>query len=72
MIRGWRGTDNRRSVDLNLYSSWLTGKRVSVEARDGVPSYTGTTAGLTPQGFLLVAGDDGQVHTVLSGGLREP
>jgi BirA family biotin operon repressor/biotin-[acetyl-CoA-carboxylase] ligase len=57
---------------LSLYSTWLTGKRVRVEARDGVPSYTGTTAGLNPQGFLLVAGDDGQLHTVLSGGLREP
>ena len=60
-------TDN-----LSLYSSWITGKRVRVEARDGVPGYTGTTAGLNPNGFLLVAGDDGQIHTVLSGGLREP
>ena len=25
-----------------------------------------------PHGFLLVNGDDGQLHTVLSGGLREP
>jgi len=41
-------------------------------ARDGDPGYTGTTAGLNPSGFLLVAGDDGQVHTVLSGGIREP
>jgi BirA family biotin operon repressor/biotin-[acetyl-CoA-carboxylase] ligase len=72
MIRGWRGTDNRRTPDLNLRSSWLQGKRVRVEARDGDPGYTGTTAGLNPQGFLLVAGDDGQLHTVLSGGLREP
>jgi BirA family biotin operon repressor/biotin-[acetyl-CoA-carboxylase] ligase len=64
---GPRTTDN-----LSLYSSWITGKRVRVEARDGVPSYTGTTAGLNPQGFLLVAGDDGQLHTVLSGGLRDP
>ena len=37
----------------------------------GTPGYTGTTAGLNPSGFLLVAGDDGQIHTVLSGGLRE-
>jgi BirA family biotin operon repressor/biotin-[acetyl-CoA-carboxylase] ligase len=72
MIRGWRGTDNRRSVDLNLYSTWISGKRVRVEARDGVPGYTGTTAGLNPQGFLLVNGDDGRLYTVLSGGLREP
>jgi BirA family biotin operon repressor/biotin-[acetyl-CoA-carboxylase] ligase len=53
-------------------STWIKGKRVRIEPRDGVPGYTGTTAGLNPQGFLLVAGDDGQIHTVLSGGLREP
>lgn len=53
-------------------SSWIDGKRVRVEARNGVPGYTGTTAGLNPNGFLVVAGDDGQLHTVLSGGLREP
>jgi BirA family biotin operon repressor/biotin-[acetyl-CoA-carboxylase] ligase len=57
---------------LSLYSTWITGKRVRVEPRDHDPGgYTGTTAGLDPQGFLLVAGDDGQLHTVLSGGLRE-
>jgi BirA family biotin operon repressor/biotin-[acetyl-CoA-carboxylase] ligase len=61
-----------RTSNLSLYSTWITGKRVRVEARDGAPGYTGTTAGLNPGGFLLVAGDDGQVHTVLSGGLREP
>jgi BirA family biotin operon repressor/biotin-[acetyl-CoA-carboxylase] ligase len=67
-------TDNLQpaTCNLSLYSSWIKGKRVRVEARDSVPSYTGTTAGLNPQGFLLVAGDDGQIHTVLSGGLREP
>jgi len=54
------------------FSSWINGKRVRVEARDGVPSYTGTSAGLDSQGFLRVAGDDGELHTVLSGGLREP
>src|ERR1035437_5462363 len=58
--------------DLTQFSSWLKGKRVRVEARDGDPGYTGTTAGLDPQGFLLVLGDDGPIHTVLSGGLREP
>lgn len=55
-----------------LCSTWIKGKRVRVERRDGAPGYTGTTAGLNPQGFLLVNGDDGQLHTVLSGGLREP
>jgi BirA family biotin operon repressor/biotin-[acetyl-CoA-carboxylase] ligase len=53
-------------------STWIKGKRVRVEPRDGVPGYTGTTAGLNPHGFLLVNGDDGQLHTVFSGGLREP
>lgn len=52
-------------------STWISGKHVRVEARDGRPGYTGTTAGLNPQGFLIVHGDDGQLHTVLSGGLRE-
>ena len=59
-------------LDPTECSTWLLGKRVRVEARDGDPGYTGTTAGLNPSGFLLVAGDDGQIHTVLSGGLREP
>jgi BirA family biotin operon repressor/biotin-[acetyl-CoA-carboxylase] ligase len=58
--------------NLTQCSTWISGKRVRVEARDGVPSYTGTTAGLNPSGFLLVATDDGQLRTVLSGGLREP
>ena len=56
----------------SFYSTWISGKRVRVEARDGVPGYTGTTAGLNPNGFLLVNGDDGQLYTVLSGGLRDP
>jgi BirA family biotin operon repressor/biotin-[acetyl-CoA-carboxylase] ligase len=64
-------TSNR--LDLAQYSSWISGKRVRVEARDDDHGgYTGITAGLDPSGFLLVHGDDGQLHTVLSGGLREP
>ncbi|HEV2646753.1 MAG TPA: biotin--[acetyl-CoA-carboxylase] ligase [Acidobacteriaceae bacterium] len=59
-------------LDLAPYSTWITNKRVRVEPREGLPVYTGTTAGLNPAGFLLVQGDDGQLHTVLSGGLREP
>ena len=64
-------------TQLASLSTWISGKRVRVEARDPTPGdpfpgYTGITAGLDAQGFLLVAGDDGQVHTVLSGGLREP
>jgi BirA family biotin operon repressor/biotin-[acetyl-CoA-carboxylase] ligase len=61
-----------QTYNLSQYSTWITGKRIRVEPRDGLPGYTGTTAGLGPGGFLLVDGDDGQPHTVLSGGLREP
>jgi BirA family biotin operon repressor/biotin-[acetyl-CoA-carboxylase] ligase len=71
-IRALTSNPVPRTSNLTAFSSWITGKRVRVEARDGIPSYTGTTAGLNPSGFLLVAGDDGQIHTVLSGGLREP
>ena len=62
-----------RTSDPTQYSSWISGKRVRVETRDNDPGgYTGITAGFNPSGFLLVHGDDGQLHTVLSGGLREP
>jgi BirA family biotin operon repressor/biotin-[acetyl-CoA-carboxylase] ligase len=55
--------------DLAQYSTWVTGKHVHVDEGRG---YTGITAGLDANGFLLVAGDDGVLHTVFSGGLREP
>jgi BirA family biotin operon repressor/biotin-[acetyl-CoA-carboxylase] ligase len=62
-----------RTSDLTQFSSWISGKRVRVEERNDDPGgYTGITAGLDRSGFLLVNGDDGQLHTVLSGGLREP
>lgn len=48
-------------------STWVEGKRVRVDEEGG---YTGTTAGLDRRGFLLVTGDDGILHTVLSGGVR--
>ena len=48
-------------------SSWVSGKRVSVDEAGG---YTGVTDGLDARGFLRVAGDDGMLHTVLSGGVR--
>jgi BirA family biotin operon repressor/biotin-[acetyl-CoA-carboxylase] ligase len=48
-------------------SSWVRGKRVRVDEDGG---YTGVTTGLNPRGFLRVAGDDGELHTVLSGGVR--
>jgi BirA family biotin operon repressor/biotin-[acetyl-CoA-carboxylase] ligase len=49
-------------------SSWVRGRQVRVEESGG---YTGVTAGLDQRGFLLVDGDDGVMHTVLSGGVRE-
>jgi BirA family biotin operon repressor/biotin-[acetyl-CoA-carboxylase] ligase len=49
-------------------STWVRGKRVSVPEQGG---YTGVTAGLDAQGYLLVDGDDGLRRTVLSGGVRE-
>jgi BirA family biotin operon repressor/biotin-[acetyl-CoA-carboxylase] ligase len=48
-------------------STWVQGKPVHVPEQGG---YTGTTAGLDPQGFLLVDADDGKQRTVLSGGVR--
>ena len=48
-------------------STWVADKRVRVDEDGG---YTGTTAGLDSRGFLLVSGDDGRTHTVLSGGVR--
>jgi BirA family transcriptional regulator, biotin operon repressor / biotin---[acetyl-CoA-carboxylase] ligase len=48
-------------------SSWVHGKRVRVDESGG---YTGVTDGLDARGFLRVAGDDGVLHTVLSGGVR--
>jgi BirA family biotin operon repressor/biotin-[acetyl-CoA-carboxylase] ligase len=48
-------------------STWVRGKRVRVDEGGG---YTGVTDGLDQRGFLRVAGDDGRLHTVLSGGVR--
>ena len=48
-------------------STWVEGRRVRVDEGGG---YTGVTAGLDHRGFLLVSGDDGVLHTVLSGGVR--
>lgn len=49
-------------------SSYVRGRRVHVDL-PGAP-LTGTTAGLTPDGYLLVDGDDGRRHTILAGGVR--
>lgn len=48
-------------------SSWVAGKRVSVDEGGG---YTGVTDGLDSQGFLRVIGDDGLSYTVMSGSVR--
>jgi BirA family transcriptional regulator, biotin operon repressor / biotin---[acetyl-CoA-carboxylase] ligase len=48
-------------------SSWVRGKRVRVDEGGG---YTGVTTGLDARGFLRVAGDDGKLHIVFSGGVR--
>jgi BirA family transcriptional regulator, biotin operon repressor / biotin---[acetyl-CoA-carboxylase] ligase len=59
---------NPRLLDrFTAASSWVTGKPVSVDEAGG---YTGVTDGLDARGFLRVAGDDGVLHTVLSGGVR--
>jgi BirA family biotin operon repressor/biotin-[acetyl-CoA-carboxylase] ligase len=49
-------------------SSYVRGRRVRVDQEGGV--VTGTTAGLTPDGFLLVRGDDQREHVILAGGVR--
>ncbi|QHN02166.1 biotin--[acetyl-CoA-carboxylase] ligase [Granulicella sp. WH15] len=54
-------------------SSWVRGKRVQVgydSEREPDGGYTGVTAGLDARGFLQVQGDDGRLHTVISGGVR--
>jgi BirA family biotin operon repressor/biotin-[acetyl-CoA-carboxylase] ligase len=56
---------------LNMFyrcSSYARGKRVVVEAVDGVVE--GTTAGLDPSGFLMVEQDDGTKRLILAGGVR--
>jgi BirA family transcriptional regulator, biotin operon repressor / biotin---[acetyl-CoA-carboxylase] ligase len=64
-----RGTSTHAGLlqRFSAASSWVQGKRVSVDEAGG---YTGVTDGLDTRGFLRVAGDDGKLHTVLSGGVR--
>jgi BirA family transcriptional regulator, biotin operon repressor / biotin---[acetyl-CoA-carboxylase] ligase len=50
-------------------SSYANGKRVRVS--NGSESYTGTTAGLGPEGLLHVRRDDGQLVTVITGDVAE-
>jgi BirA family biotin operon repressor/biotin-[acetyl-CoA-carboxylase] ligase len=56
---------------LNMFyksSSYARGKRVVVEAVDGIVE--GTTAGLDPSGFLMIEQDDGTRRLILAGGVR--
>jgi BirA family transcriptional regulator, biotin operon repressor / biotin---[acetyl-CoA-carboxylase] ligase len=50
-------------------SSFAQGHRVRVDTGSG--SYAGTTAGLSPEGLLLVAKDDGPLMTVIAGDVTE-
>jgi BirA family biotin operon repressor/biotin-[acetyl-CoA-carboxylase] ligase len=69
LIEQFRGTMSGPGLleRFTAASSWVRGKRVRVDEDGG---YTGVTDGLDPRGFLRVAGDDGVLHTVLSGGVR--
>ena len=49
-------------------SSYAAGRRVTVDLPDGAVS--GTTAGLSPEGFLILRKDDGTDTLVLAGGVR--
>lgn len=49
-------------------SSYVAGRRVSVELPAG--DVKGTTAGLTPEGFLRLRTDDGEEITITAGGVR--
>jgi BirA family transcriptional regulator, biotin operon repressor / biotin---[acetyl-CoA-carboxylase] ligase len=50
-------------------SSYARGKRVRVS--NGEESYTGTTAGLGPEGLLQVEREDGRMTTVIAGDVAE-
>jgi BirA family biotin operon repressor/biotin-[acetyl-CoA-carboxylase] ligase len=50
-------------------STFAQGRRVRVDT--GADSYVGTTAGLSPEGLLLVARENGPVMTVIAGDVTE-
>lgn len=52
-----------------LVSSFADGRRVRVTT--GLDSFLGKTAGLSPEGLLLVKKDDGSVVTVIAGDVAE-
>jgi BirA family biotin operon repressor/biotin-[acetyl-CoA-carboxylase] ligase len=49
-------------------SSYAAGRRVTVDQPGG--AITGTTAGLNPEGYLIVRRDDGTDTLILAGGVR--
>ena len=65
----WLAADGARTsvgTRLEQQSTWIRGKRVTVDEDGG---YSGVTAGLDPLGFLLVTTPDG-TRTVRVGGVR--
>ena len=52
---------------LEAGSTWVRGKRVTVGEES---PFSGTTEGLDSRGFLRVRTDEGELRTVLSGGVR--
>jgi BirA family biotin operon repressor/biotin-[acetyl-CoA-carboxylase] ligase len=50
------------------HSSYVLGRRVAVELNG--TEVRGTTAGLDPNGYLLLVDDAGRRHTILAGGVR--
>jgi BirA family transcriptional regulator, biotin operon repressor / biotin---[acetyl-CoA-carboxylase] ligase len=64
-------TDGAGSVTARFaaISSYAQGKRVRVT--NGKDSFSGLTAGLGPEGLLLVKRDDGQITTVVAGDVTE-
>lgn len=50
-------------------SPFANGKSVRVDT--GLQSYSGVTAGLSPEGLLLVKRNDGQIQTVIAGDVSE-
>jgi biotin-(acetyl-CoA carboxylase) ligase len=50
-------------------STFAVGRRVRVDS--GHESYVGTTAGLSPEGLLLVTKDEGPTVTVIAGDVTE-
>ena len=49
-------------------SSYISGRRVRVDQGDSI--LEGTTAGLTPAGFLIVRDDRGKENVIIAGGVR--